>query len=915
MNEAVFHYLKQKTKEYAAVDPAVFSAQRISEAIQLNRSTVSGYLNQGYKAGELIKIKEYPVLFLHRETFANCFFSPKKNAYDSLEELMEESGKKEESPLENVIGAKGSLKEQIEQIKTAVLYPENGLPIMLHGASGSGKSYLARKIYEYAVYEKVVKEDAPFLSLNCAQYFNNPELLSSLLFGYAKGAFTGAEQNKPGLLAAADQGVLFLDEVHRLTEEGQEKLFSFMDTGKYTPVGDDGDERKATVRFIFATTEDLQMTFLPTFLRRLPVIIGLPSFQDRSHSERLRLIDSFFLAESAILERELHISKKVIQYLQHADFEGNVGKIKNIVKYTCASAYARKKEHTEITVTINDLPHDCFVKTKESYTDQYRSAPMRSYAPNMDLGTFLHSEELVRLSRFFTDLLDNFRSFENKELTTAYFIDSTIREVVLLMDEFVFHPVFSQKESAFSFLTYHIRSTFSYMAENYGFEQDGNRVLAIATYLYLKDDQMLFGEHLQWQTSKKRLLQFLDEYMEETLWLGKQLLEQLSSRMERPFLEEDLIFVTFYLHSFSPSKITSKIKAVVLAHGYSTASSLANVANRLLKKNLFQAFDMPIDISLAEVEEQVLRYIENYRTQAGLILLVDMGSLNQLSSRLSRYLSGPLLIIDSVSTPIVLEIGEALLKDQTLDEIYQTIQLEDRIHKQFVLPQRKKRKAILTCCYTGMGSAVQIQEILAKSIGEAGKDLSIIPYDYHKLKTRKQKEMPFQLYDILAIVGTEDPEVDGVLYIGLDHLVSGEKVEQFIELLEKQLPINAGMLKEELVFHFSLKKIVENLVILDAEKVLGLVKKAVGRLEKMLQIHLSSNRRFLLYLHSCCMIERILRKEKIDPQDDLEEYMQQEKTTLEAISYSFNEIEREYTITLSDLELRLLSEIILGEGE
>ncbi len=109
--------------------------------------------------------------------------------------------------------------------------------------------------------------------------------LSSILLGYTKGAFTD-EQIEEGLLHQANQGFLFLDEVHRLTSEGQEKLFSFMDTGKYTPVGDDGIEKQANVRLIFATTEDIQQTFLPTFLRRLPVIVGLPSFKERSLTER-----------------------------------------------------------------------------------------------------------------------------------------------------------------------------------------------------------------------------------------------------------------------------------------------------------------------------------------------------------------------------------------------------------------------------------------------------------------------------------------------------------------------------------------------------------------------------------------------------------------------------------------------------
>lgn len=69
------------------------------------------------------------------------------------------------------------------------------------------------------------------MTVNCAQYANNPELLTSQLFGHLKGAFTGADSDKIGAFQSAEGGVLFLDEVHRLSPEGQEKLFTFLDQG------------------------------------------------------------------------------------------------------------------------------------------------------------------------------------------------------------------------------------------------------------------------------------------------------------------------------------------------------------------------------------------------------------------------------------------------------------------------------------------------------------------------------------------------------------------------------------------------------------------------------------------------------------------------------------------------------------
>ena len=79
----------------------------------------------------------------------------------------------------------------------------------------------------------MIEKDKQFVQVNCSEYANNPELLTANLFGYKRGAFTGADKDNLGLLHYANGGVLFLDEVHCLKAECQEKLFLYMDQGIY----------------------------------------------------------------------------------------------------------------------------------------------------------------------------------------------------------------------------------------------------------------------------------------------------------------------------------------------------------------------------------------------------------------------------------------------------------------------------------------------------------------------------------------------------------------------------------------------------------------------------------------------------------------------------------------------------------
>ncbi|HYF96336.1 MAG TPA: sigma 54-interacting transcriptional regulator [Symbiobacteriaceae bacterium] len=158
-------------------------------------------------------------------------------------------------PFADLVGAQGSLRAAIEQAKAATLYPPRGLPTLIAGSAGAGKSRLAEAMYRYAAAAGRLRPGAPFCVFNCADYTANPQLLLAQLFGYVRGAFTGADRDVPGLLKDSEGGLVFLDEIHRLPPEGQEMLFLLMDRGVYRALGA-GGTHKASVTLVGATSED-----------------------------------------------------------------------------------------------------------------------------------------------------------------------------------------------------------------------------------------------------------------------------------------------------------------------------------------------------------------------------------------------------------------------------------------------------------------------------------------------------------------------------------------------------------------------------------------------------------------------------------------------------------------------------------
>ncbi len=141
----------------------VFTASWLARRFAMQRNTASHYLNQLVAQDVLVKINTRPVYFLHKKAFCQQFYPLSRSEYASMAELLAESDRQPEQAdhFSLLTGHDGSLRKPIEQMKTALFYPNGGLPLLITGDSGTGKSYMAELMHEFAIAQELLAPDAP----------------------------------------------------------------------------------------------------------------------------------------------------------------------------------------------------------------------------------------------------------------------------------------------------------------------------------------------------------------------------------------------------------------------------------------------------------------------------------------------------------------------------------------------------------------------------------------------------------------------------------------------------------------------------------------------------------------------------------------------------------------------------------
>jgi two-component system response regulator AtoC len=246
-----------------------------------------------------------------------------------------------EAAVHGIIGHSASIQHVLRLISRL---KDTRTPVLISGESGTGKELVAR-----ALHFRGNLATRPFVAVDCGSLV--PTLIESELFGYEKGAFTGALRSKQGLLQSADTGTIFLDEVGELPLEMQAKILRFLQEKEVRPVGSN-EKIKVDVRIMAATNRDLEAeykkgTFRKDLFFRLNVVtISLPPLRERRSD--IPILANWFL-ERLAAGRGVQISGSAMKALLAYDWPGNVRELENCIERAVALTDQR-------ILDLNDFP-------------------------------------------------------------------------------------------------------------------------------------------------------------------------------------------------------------------------------------------------------------------------------------------------------------------------------------------------------------------------------------------------------------------------------------------------------------------------------------------------------------------------------------------------------------------------------
>lgn len=663
-------------------------AGTIAEQLGMDRTNVSRELNELYKKGLLIKVQGKPTLYISRsavtQKYPEVFFPSTLPKGSKLSDIYSDSPMPPElshkpditqklTPLENRVGAYGTLQTAVRHASAAAMYPTHDLHTLITGNVGVGKAILAHDMYAHAVAKGSMAEDAPFISVNCREQKENPQLLLIRLFGCTREAAPKDEKARRGLIERAAGGVLCLVGIETLPVVVHDALITLLEKHTYSRVGESSAVRYCKTMIIGISTEPLGSPTIASLQQRFSVQIHIPDVDEWKPSELAELLIQCFQKEAESTGISFRIRRDVFSSFLRASYVGNLGEITSSARTACALAYmealSENNNAKHVELTLHNVPAEV----------------IRSIHPNprrdAQISEFLSETELEYLS--FTPNGYSSNRYPSSQLTELMHFGKYSRETkplspaperAISSTESFFAQLFSQACSGFDelnglfgreLLESAHKIQVLYPELSYMFGNPTNY------YVFLNCLSLAAGGLLPPIDSERSIYDELCESCPNEIRMAS----SISSIISAMNIMRSRIYLSICMRMCKQS-IIGGIPVVAVMHGEGIARSMADYVNRAMGTDVVTGISYGEDISLEVVVTEVSAAINRMDAGRGVLLAVDMEPLPQLQTMLQRELGAAFRLIVCPGLPALLRLSRyALSDDMNIESVAELMQL------------------------------------------------------------------------------------------------------------------------------------------------------------------------------------------------------------------------------------------------
>ena len=886
--ERVYDILDSCTRTHDVHEADFFQASYIADTLHISRSLASQYMNELVVEGMLVKVASRPALFYSRHAIEGAFgVCPEADTFVSVDELI---GAIQQSrgavyDFEDLIGATGSLRDIVEQAKAAASYPPCGLPLMLVGTQGCGRRGIENSITSYCVSEGIIDDRAHAGLLDAAT--GADEIVRGLL----------GDETHEGLLASRETRIVWIKNAQVFSDEQMAALLGRFETG--LPDTGTKRERRGTSRLFFEYNGDSADVMMRPWAASIPALCFVPSLDERGAEEKESWIFKLLRSEESNIGRPIKVSRSVVRRLSSQHFADNIDGLKRAMSLTCASAMADSdgQGDAELKVFSYHVPSSVGVPRELELDEEPGLIDVDLYDPSQ-----VGAEAI--------DILDRFMSLFALDSTSEDDdVDGLAKNALSNFFEFVERDRNALiGEAAVADI---VRQVF----DRYGLREPVNfsRHL-VACIHFFRNNQAALN---RWRAESSPAIRAFSQLVRQKYATEYDVVSHLRSYL-RDYLGwriegESLSLFSFYLHWYLREHGMHSCQAVIVAHGHSTASSIADSVNTIIGEHVFDAIDMQIDVSADQVVSQLERFLSRSPVTIDTLVMVDMGSLEHIGKQLSSYLGVSVGVINNVSTALALEAGEMIVRQEPMGDILKHVCEVSQANWSLSAVEQSS-DCILFVSENGEMAATRISDLFIKSLPRPI-PVEMVPCDYFELVRAKGDLASVTPRNVLFVFGATNPGVKGVNFLSLEGITELTADDGMGFGLENYLaPDEVSELKNNLVRNFSLENLMHHLTILEPNHLMDVVSESLDLLQASLGKSFSYGTRLRLYIHVSYLVERLVTKVALD-YGDSDAFALEHGDFVRRARASFAGVTRTYGVDLPVGEINYLYDLIELEDD